>query len=66
MTFTIYSDSKNEYRWRLRATNGQIIAVSGEGYVSKSDCQAGIRLVQTGAPSASINDETVARSTYGR
>lgn len=66
MKFSIYVDSKNEYRWRLRATNGQIIAVSGEGYISKSDCQAGIRLVQTGAPSAQVIDETTARSAYGR
>jgi uncharacterized protein len=66
MKFSIYTDSKNEYRWRLRATNGQIIAVSGEGYISKSDCQAGIRLVQTGAPSAQVIDETTASSAYGR
>jgi uncharacterized protein YegP (UPF0339 family) len=66
MTFSIYSDSKSEYRWRLRATNGQIIAVSGEGYVHKADCQHAIQLVKAHAPSASINDETAARSAYGR
>lgn len=66
MTFSIYKDSAGQYRWRLRATNGRIIADSGEGYVSKTDCQAGIRLVQTGASSAQVTDETVARSAYGR
>jgi Domain of unknown function (DUF1508) len=30
----------------LRAANGKIIADSGEGYVSKSDCQHGIELVK--------------------
>jgi len=64
VTFTIYSDRAGEYRWRLRATNGRIIADSAEGYRSKTDCQAGIRLVQTGAPTASVNDETAARSAY--
>jgi len=31
MTFVLYR-SGFEYRWRLRATNGRIIADSGEGY----------------------------------
>jgi uncharacterized protein YegP (UPF0339 family) len=65
MTFSIYKDSVGQYRWRLRAANGRIIADSGEGYISKADCQAGIRLVQTGTPLAQVTDETVARSAYG-
>lgn len=65
MKFTIYKDGVGEFRWRLRAANNRIIADSGEGYASRADCQAGIRLVQTGAPGASINDETAARSAYG-
>lgn len=64
--FTIFNDIAGEYRWRLRAANGRIIADSAEGYRSKADCQAGIQLVKTIAPSASINDETAARSAYGR
>ena len=64
MKFTIYRDSAGQYRWRLVATNGRTIADSGEGYVAKTDCQAGIQLVQTGARSASIHDETAARSAY--
>lgn len=27
-----FQDAKNEWRWRVRARNGKIIAVSGEGY----------------------------------
>ena len=34
----IYKDSKGEWRWRLLASNGQIIATSGEGYVKYSHC----------------------------
>jgi len=35
-----------EWRWRLRATNGEIIA-SGEGYHSRQDCEHAIALVKS-------------------
>ena len=35
--FEIYQDKAGEYRFRLKATNGQIIA-TGEGYVAKTSC----------------------------
>ncbi len=35
-----------EWRWRLRAINGRIIADSGESYKNRDDCLAGIALVQ--------------------
>ena len=57
-TFTIYKDTKHEYRWRLRARNGEIIADSGEGYTTKSACQSGIQLVKSDAPSASTVDQS--------
>ena len=28
----IYRDRRGEWRWRLRASNGRILADSGEGY----------------------------------
>ena len=28
----IYRDANHEWRWRLRAANGRIVADSGEGY----------------------------------
>jgi uncharacterized protein YegP (UPF0339 family) len=65
MTFTIYKDSASQYRWRLRARNGRIIADSGEGYRSRADCEAAVRLVQAGAPSARTIDEALARLAYG-
>ena len=65
MNFTIFKDNTGQYRWNLKASNGRIIADSAEGYLSKSDCQAGIRLVQSGAPSAQVNDETLAYGYRG-
>lgn len=34
-----YQDSDGEFRWRIRARNGCIIATSGEGYARRSGCK---------------------------
>jgi hypothetical protein len=42
MTCCYYKDSKGEWRWRLKAANGRIIADSREGYSSESECKKDI------------------------
>ena len=54
--FEITKDTAGEYRWRLRAPNGQIIAVSGEGFKQKDGCKNGIASVRENAPKAIIQD----------
>ncbi|QEX25073.1 UPF0339 protein [Hypericibacter adhaerens] len=44
MYYQLYRDSQGYWRWRLKAGNGQIVSDSGEGYVNKADCLAGISL----------------------
>ena len=51
--FEVYLDKAGEYRFRLKATNGQIIAV-GESYKALSSCLNGIESVKTNAPDAEI------------
>ncbi|MCI6376074.1 MAG: YegP family protein [Clostridiales bacterium] len=51
--FEVYQDKAGEYRFRLKATNGQIIAV-GEGYTAKASCMNGIESVKKNAPEASV------------
>jgi uncharacterized protein YegP (UPF0339 family) len=46
MKFELYKDKKGEFRWRLKAKNGEIIAVSSEGYVSSAGCRLGIDLTR--------------------
>lgn len=36
----IYTDAKDEYRWRRTATNGEIVGASSEGYNKKADCES--------------------------
>ena len=55
--FEIYQDKSGEYRFRLKAANGEVIA-QGEGYKSKSSCEKGIESVKTNAPKAPIEDLT--------
>ncbi len=43
--FEIYKDAAGEFRFRLKATNGQNILAS-EGYKDKSGCNNGIASVQ--------------------
>ena len=55
--FEIYKDAAGEYRFRLRAPNGEIIAIS-EGYKSKDGCKNGVESVKENAPKATIQDLT--------
>ena len=49
----LYRDKREAFRFRLRARNGQIIAVS-ESYSSKSACLSGLESVISNAPTAEI------------
>jgi uncharacterized protein YegP (UPF0339 family) len=55
--FELYTDARGEYRIRLKAGNGEIIATS-EGYKSKASAINGIESVQKNAPDAKIYDQT--------
>jgi len=52
--FELYTDAKGEYRWRLKAANGQTIATGGEGYSSAAAAKNGIASVKKNAPDADI------------
>ena len=54
--FEMYTDKAGEFRFRLKATNGQIIATS-EGYKAKATCLNGIESVKKNAPEAEISEE---------
>lgn len=39
MKLEFYRDRRKDYRWRLRAANGRLLANGGEGYRRRIDCQ---------------------------
>ena len=51
--FELYQDKSGEYRFRLKATNGQVVATS-EGYKTKESCENGIESVKKNAPEAEV------------
>ena len=51
--FEVYTDKADEFRFRLKATNGQVIAQS-EGYKALASCKNGIESVKKNAVDAEI------------
>ena len=51
--FELYKDKAGEFRFRLKATNGQIIAVS-EGYKTMASCENGVASVRKNAEEGDI------------
>ena len=54
--FEVYADKAGEFRFRLKALNGQVIAVS-EGYKAMASCMNGIESVKKNAVDAKIVEE---------
>jgi hypothetical protein len=55
-TFEVYQDRASEWRWRLVASNGNIVADSAEGYASKQGAKRGIECVKRIAPDAEVEE----------
>ena len=51
--FEVYQDKAGEFRFRLKATNGQVIA-TGEGYKAKASCLNGVESVKKNVVDAKI------------
>jgi uncharacterized protein YegP (UPF0339 family) len=56
LTFEVYKEGKDEFRWRLKAANGRVIGTSAEGYKAKADCEHGVQLIMDGAAKAKVED----------
>lgn len=55
--FEIYTDSRGEYRFRLKAANGEVVA-TGESYATKAGALRGVDAVKRAAAAAEIDDQT--------
>ena len=53
--FETYQDDKGQWRYRLKAANGQVIAV-GEGYSSQASMKNGIESVKKNAATAEVKE----------
>lgn len=53
--FEVYEDKSGKFRFRLKASNGQVIAL-GQAYSTKESCLKGIESVRSNAPDAKLVD----------
>lgn len=58
--FQIFLDNVNQYRWRLKAKNGEIVATS-EGYITKQSAEKATRFIKINANGAPTEDLTIAK-----
>jgi len=54
--FELFRDRVDEWRWRLRHRNGNVIATSDESYTRKHNARKGLRSVVQNAPGAEVTD----------
>jgi len=55
--YEIYLDKAGEYRFRLNASNGEILVIAEEGYKTKDGCKNGIDSIGKNAPDATVETE---------
>jgi uncharacterized protein YegP (UPF0339 family) len=55
--FELYKDAAGKFRFRLKASNGQIIA-TGEAYESRASALKGIESVRKNAGDAALDDQS--------
>ena len=56
--FELYKDKSGEFRFRLKAGNGEIIATSSESYKTKAAALNGIESIKKNAGEAKVDDQT--------
>lgn len=56
LTFVVYKDKADEWRWTLTHENSNKMADSGEGYKNKADCLSAIERIKSDAPTAPIKE----------
>lgn len=64
MKIEIYNDKATEYRWRMVARNGKVVADSAEGYTTKQGCEHAIARFKDEVANAEIIDLTRQRKIY--
>jgi uncharacterized protein YegP (UPF0339 family) len=56
--FELYKDKSGEFRFRLKAGNGEVIATSSESYKTKASALNGIDSIKRNAADANLDDQT--------
>jgi uncharacterized protein YegP (UPF0339 family) len=54
MKYEVYEDDKKDHRWRLKASNGQVIASSSGSYKTEAEAEKAVATVKGGVAKAEI------------
>jgi uncharacterized protein len=52
--FEVYEDNAKAFRWRIKASNGQIVAAANKGYKEKAACEKVVDLIKKGVGKAEV------------
>jgi uncharacterized protein YegP (UPF0339 family) len=55
-TFELYKDAGGDFRFRLKNSEGTILAISPKGFKTKDDCTKAIDTIKSDAAKAKVND----------
>ena len=53
-SFEVYEDKAQKFRWRLKASNGQVVAASSEGYETRAASEAAIDTIKKNVAKAQV------------
>ena len=56
LKFELYKDEADEWRWRLKHSNGNIMADSGEGYTRKANARSAIETIREEVGDAEVEE----------
>jgi uncharacterized protein YegP (UPF0339 family) len=56
LKFELYTDEADEWRWRLKHRNGNIMADSGEGYTRKANAVNAIETIREEVGDAEVEE----------
>lgn len=56
--FEFYQDNAKAFRWRFKATNGQVIATANKGYKDKAECEKVVEVIKKGAGDAPVAESS--------
>lgn len=62
--YEVYVDKGGQYRFRLKASNGEIV-IASQGYSTKASCKNGIESIGKNAPDSAVEDTTVKSEETG-
>src|ERR1700752_848633 len=57
-TFEMYKDKSDEFRFRLKDADDELLASSGKGYKTKAECQKVIDAIKKNATTEKVDDKS--------